>query len=155
MKWDNHIELICCKLGAGISTIRRIKVKLFVPPKSLQTICNAIVEPYFAYCSSLWHNCRKLLKQKLQKCQSRAARNYYRWTFWQKDSWRSQNLQLGSLRKKTSINLKSFSQLNGVLTGLLSLRKFWTLVYSQLWAVMCHPRDVYQPTTHDEKLADY
>lgn len=40
----------------------------------LQTIYNALVQPYFDYCSPLWDNCGKLLKDKLQKFQSRAAR---------------------------------------------------------------------------------
>lgn len=64
--------MICSKVGAGIATIKRLKP--FVPPKSLQTIYNAIVQPYFDYCSQLLDNCGKQLKQKLQKCQSGAAR---------------------------------------------------------------------------------
>ena len=32
------------------------------------------MQPYFEYCSPLWDNCGKLLKDKLQRFQSRAAR---------------------------------------------------------------------------------
>ncbi len=38
------------------------------------TIYKALVQPYFDYCSTLWGNCGKSLKDKLQKFQSRAAR---------------------------------------------------------------------------------
>jgi hypothetical protein len=35
---------------------------------------NAIVQPYFDYCSPLWDNCGIGLKDRLQKYQNRAAR---------------------------------------------------------------------------------
>ena len=35
---------------------------------------NAIVQPYFDYCSPLWDNCGMGLKDRLQKYQNRAAR---------------------------------------------------------------------------------
>ena len=62
----------CAKAGAGIGTLRR--AKLFVPADTLQVLYQALVQPYFDYCSPLWENCGTLLKDKLQKCQSRAAR---------------------------------------------------------------------------------
>ena len=37
-------------------------------------LCNAIVLPYFDYCSPLWDNCGSALKDKLSKFQNRAAR---------------------------------------------------------------------------------
>ncbi len=37
-------------------------------------IYNAMIQPYFDYCSPLWANCCYLFKDKLQKCQNRAAR---------------------------------------------------------------------------------
>ena len=60
--WDSHIDMICKKANGGIGAMRRIKP--FVP---LDT-------PYFEYCSPLWDNFEKLLKDKLQRFQSRAAR---------------------------------------------------------------------------------
>ena len=35
---------------------------------------NAIIQPYFDYCSPLWDNCGIGLKDRLQKYQNRAAR---------------------------------------------------------------------------------
>ena len=41
--WENHVEMICKKVAAGIAAIKRVKA--FVPPEMLQ--------PYFDYCSPL------------------------------------------------------------------------------------------------------
>ena len=39
---------------------------IFVPTNTLQIIyCNALVQPYFDYCSPLWDNCGKLSKDKI------------------------------------------------------------------------------------------
>ena len=50
------------------------RIKPFVPPVTLQTIYKTLVQPYFDYCSPLWDNCGKVLQDKLQKFQNRAAR---------------------------------------------------------------------------------
>ena len=62
LSWEEHIETICNKASAGIGAIRR--VKSYVPVDTLQTIYNALIQPYFDYCSSLWDNCGKLLQDK-------------------------------------------------------------------------------------------
>ena len=59
-------------VGAGIGLIRRMKP--FVPLSTLKMLYNAIVLPYFDYCSPLWDNCGNTLKNRLQKFQNRAAR---------------------------------------------------------------------------------
>ena len=40
----------------------------------MQALYDAIVQPYFDYCCPPWDNCGKVLKEKLQKYQSCAAR---------------------------------------------------------------------------------
>ena len=70
--WDSHIEMICKKVAAGIAAIKRVKP--FVPSEMLKVIYNALLQPYFDYCSPLWDNCGIGLKEKLQKYQNRAAR---------------------------------------------------------------------------------
>ena len=72
LSWDSHIVMICKKASAGIGTIRRIKP--FVPVDTLEKAYKSLIEPYFKYCSPLWDNCGKLLKDKLQTFQSRASR---------------------------------------------------------------------------------
>ena len=49
-------------------------MKTCVPQEFLQTVYKALIQPYFDYCCQLWDNCGIVLKEKLQKCQSRAAR---------------------------------------------------------------------------------
>ena len=59
-------------MGAGIAVMKRIKP--FVPIETMRLIYNALIQPYFDYCSPLWDNCCAYIKEKLQKFQNRAAR---------------------------------------------------------------------------------
>ena len=49
-------------------------IKPFVSVDTLEKVYESLVQPYFEYCSPLWDNCGKLLKDKLQRFQCRAAR---------------------------------------------------------------------------------
>ncbi len=69
LSWDEHIEMVCKKVGASIGILKRIKP--YVPANALILIYNALIQPYFDYCSPLW---RQTLRDKLQKFQNRAAR---------------------------------------------------------------------------------
>ena len=69
LSWEEHINHICLKVSAGIGAMRRIKA--FVPLSTLKMLYDAIVQPYFDYCSPLWDNCGTGLKNKLQKFQNR------------------------------------------------------------------------------------
>ncbi len=51
--WDKHIEKICKKVGAGIAVMKRIKP--FVPIETMRLIYNALIQPYFDYCSPLFN----------------------------------------------------------------------------------------------------
>ena len=72
MSWDLHVEKTCKKVGGRIAVMKRIKP--FVPNGILQSIYNAMIQPYFDYCSPLWGNCSAYLKEKLQRFQNRAGR---------------------------------------------------------------------------------
>ena len=50
------------------------RIKNFVPVATLDTVYKGLVQSYFEYCSPLWDTCDKLLKDELQRFQSRAAR---------------------------------------------------------------------------------
>ena len=52
--------MISKKVGTGIAV-------------TLQVLYKTIVQSYFDYCCPLWDNCGKVLKEKIQKHQSRAA----------------------------------------------------------------------------------
>jgi hypothetical protein len=57
--------MIIKKVNAGIAVIKRMKT--CVPQKFLQTVYNALIQPYFDYCYQLWDTCGIGLKEKLQK----------------------------------------------------------------------------------------
>ena len=64
--------MICKKGSAGIGAMRCIKP--FVPIDALEKVYKSPAQPQFEHSFPLWDNCRKLLKDKLQRFQSRAAR---------------------------------------------------------------------------------
>jgi hypothetical protein len=66
LNWDEHIEMVC------IGILKRIKP--YVPANTLIYIYNALIQPYFDYCSPLWGVCNKTLRDNLQKFPNRAAR---------------------------------------------------------------------------------
>ena len=65
-------DLACKKASAAIDAMKRIKP--FVPMHTLEFIYKSLVQPYFDYYSPLWDTCGKLLRDNLQRFQSRAAR---------------------------------------------------------------------------------
>ena len=67
-----QIEKILKKVGSDIAMLQR--AKNFIPISSLEIIYNALIQPYFEYCSPLWDICGAQLLDKLQKFQNRAAR---------------------------------------------------------------------------------
>ena len=50
------------------------RIKNFVPVATLEIVHKGLFQPYFEDCSPLWDTCGKLLKDKLQRFQSRTAR---------------------------------------------------------------------------------
>jgi hypothetical protein len=49
LSWEKHIDKICKKASAGIGAINP-----YVDINTIQTIYNALVQPYFNYYSTLW-----------------------------------------------------------------------------------------------------
>ena len=84
LSWTIHIEKIAKKIASGIGAIKRCRpfhismpsvlFVLFIFLTTLETVFNALVQPYFNYCSEVWGHCNKSLSNKLQKSQNRAAR---------------------------------------------------------------------------------
>ena len=72
LNWNDQIDKVIKKVSCALKVIRRMKQ--FVPTSTLLDIYNSIVLPHFDYCSSVWGNCGKVLRDKLQKLQNRAAR---------------------------------------------------------------------------------
>ena len=72
LSWNMHIEKIAKKIASGIGAIKRCRP--FVNRATLEFVFNALVQPYFNYCSEVWGHCNKSLSNRLQKLQNRAAR---------------------------------------------------------------------------------
>ena len=65
------MDTTIAKVSKGIGMIRRMKS--YVPKYTLMHVYNALIMPYFDYCSLVWDTCRNYLIENLQKLQNRAA----------------------------------------------------------------------------------
>ena len=65
LNWKEHIDMICKKVGTSAAILRRIKP--YVPSNILTSIYNALIQPYFDYCSPLWGVCNKTLRHSLER----------------------------------------------------------------------------------------
>jgi hypothetical protein len=72
LSWEEHVNYISKKVAKDLGMLRRIRD--LVPINTLVDIYSSIILPHFDYCSSVWDNCRKGLREKLQKLQNRAFR---------------------------------------------------------------------------------
>ena len=50
--WEYHIDCITLKINRDIGTIMR--VRQLVPEKALLLLYQALIDPYFRYCSTVW-----------------------------------------------------------------------------------------------------
>ena len=70
--WKNQLQTTIAKVSKGIGMLRRMKP--YVPKYTLMHVYNALIMPYFDYCSLVWDTCSNCLIENLQKLQNRAAR---------------------------------------------------------------------------------
>ena len=72
LSWDSHIDKVAKKVTSGIGAIR--KIRDLVDRETLISVCNALINPHFDYCSEVWDTMGVGLSNRLQKLQNRAAR---------------------------------------------------------------------------------
>ena len=72
LSWKSSTKNICNKITSGISALRRLKE--FIDRKTLVSVYNAIVRPYFDYCCEVWDVFGETQSKRLHKLQNRAAR---------------------------------------------------------------------------------
>jgi len=70
--WSGHIEKVTNKFDSSIGAIKR--VRHLVLQATLHLIYQALIQPHFDYCNTVWENCGITFRNKLQKLQSGAAR---------------------------------------------------------------------------------
>ncbi len=71
--WFEHTDKLCKKVASAIGALKRIRscismTRLFKYTKQ------ALIQPHFDYCCSVWDGLDETLSSKLQKLQNRAVR---------------------------------------------------------------------------------
>ena len=72
LSWGKHVEEICKKVSSAIGTLKRVRP--FISKEIAIQIYNALIMPYFDYCSPVWDCLSGYLSDKLQNLQNRVAR---------------------------------------------------------------------------------
>ena len=72
LNWRPHINATSKKISAGLAILKRVSPTISFDTR--MNMYNALVAPYFDYCSTVWGNIGKGLSDKIQKLQNRAAR---------------------------------------------------------------------------------
>ena len=72
LNWRPHINATSKKMSAGLAILKRVSST--IPFDTRMNMYNALVVPYFNYCSTVWDNIDKGLSDKIQRLQNRAAR---------------------------------------------------------------------------------
>ena len=52
LSWKSNTESICSKISSGIHALKQIKTSVDI--KTLISIYNALIQPYFSYCCEVW-----------------------------------------------------------------------------------------------------
>ena len=72
LNWKANTDNICKKVSSGIYALKQMKD--FVDQKTLMSLYNAIIQPYFSYCCEVWDVFGETQSTRLQKLHNRAAR---------------------------------------------------------------------------------
>ena len=72
LSWSVHIEKLTKKIASAIGALKR--VRSFITTKTAVQIYQALIQPHFDYCCSVWDNLGETLSNKMQKLQNRAVR---------------------------------------------------------------------------------
>ncbi len=72
LKWQDHVDNVCKKIGIKLAILRRIKP--FLTKDILKTVYNTTVLPLFDYASIVWCSCGEGNLKRLQILQNKAMR---------------------------------------------------------------------------------
>ena len=70
--WKSNTDNICKKISSGIYALKSIKE--YVDQKTLVSVYNAIIQPYFSYCCEVWNIFGETQSTRLQKLHNRGYR---------------------------------------------------------------------------------
>ena len=69
LSWKSNTNAICKKISSGIYALKRIKP--FVDQKTLMSVYNVIIHPYFTSCCEVWDEFGETQSMRLQKLHNR------------------------------------------------------------------------------------
>ena len=72
LSWKANTNNICNKVSSGIYALKQVKE--FADIRTLKSLYNALIQPYFNYCCEVWDVFGETQSKRLQKLQNRAAR---------------------------------------------------------------------------------
>ena len=121
LSWGDHInDIVVPKVLKGLQMLRALRPLLSVP--QMASLYNTLVLPHFDYCSSLWGNLGKVLRDKVQKLQNRAARIITRDSYDVRSKDILQKLNWSDLqqRRNMQMSILMYKILNGQAPSYLS-----------------------------------
>ena len=72
--WKGNTDALCKKISSGHGIYSLNHIKEHVDKKTLLSVYNAIIQPYFSYCCEVWNVLGETQSLRLQKLHNRAAR---------------------------------------------------------------------------------
>ena len=65
--WNCHIEKLAKKIASGIGAMKRVTPGHLFPPATLHLIYQALIQPHFDYCTTVWGTCGVTLQDRIEQ----------------------------------------------------------------------------------------
>ncbi len=120
LAWTTHIDKISKKIASAIGALKRIRP--YITTSTAVQVYQALIQPHFDYCCSVWDGLGETFSCKIQKLQNRAARVIMRANYddsagilldtlhWDNLSLRREKLKAGLVFKTLKGNMPSYLQ---------------------------------------------
>ena len=120
LTWKKHVDKISKKIASAIGALKRFRP--YITTNTAVQVYQALIQPHFDYCCSVWDGLGETLSCKLQKLQNRAARVIMRANYdasagilldalhWDNLSLRREKLKAGLMFKTLKGNVPPYLQ---------------------------------------------
>ena len=119
LTWTKHIDKISKKIASAIGALKRIRP--YIATNTAVQVYQALIQPHFDYCCSVWDGLGETLSCKMQKLQNRTARIIIRANYdasagildalhWDNLSLRREKLKAGLMFKTLKENVPPYLQ---------------------------------------------
>ena len=72
LNWIEHLNYVCNNVSRNVGIL--LKLKHFLPQKTLIILYNSLILPYITYCNIVWANCGKTKIERINLLQKKAIR---------------------------------------------------------------------------------